>query len=112
VASAERSPTLKSRLESCLDFRTHRLAGKLRFDEHRLTPYWSLVNAFEPEQKDEIGAIEVLDDPFVLETSRNWYGKVADPTGRLDTGLFEYKYALWCDRDGQERGADFTLRPG
>jgi hypothetical protein len=112
VASAERSPTLESRLESCLDFQTHRLAGKLLFDGHGLTPYWGLVNAFEPEHKDEIGEIEVLDDSFVLETSRNWNGKIADPNGQLDNGLYEYKYALWCDRDGQERGADFTFRPG
>ncbi len=112
VASAKESPGLQSRIESCMDFQTHRLVGKLHFDEHGLTPYWGLVNAFEPEHKNEIEPMEDLDDSFALETSRKLNGKIADPNGRIDDGLYEYKYALWCDRDGQERGADFTLRPG
>jgi len=81
-------------------------------DEHGLDPYWGLVSQFEPDLSDSLDPLKLLGDRFELETSSYWTGKIADPNGDRDGGLYEYKLALWTDDEAGDRGADFTFRPG
>lgn len=90
----------------------HRLAANLIFDGDGLDPYWGMVSAFEPELSDELEPFDALDETYTLETSVYWQGKIADPDGDRDDGLYEYKLSVWDDSEVARRGADFTFRPG
>jgi len=91
---------------------THGVGANLIFPEHGLDPYWGLVSVFEPDLKDEIEPIDALGETYELDKSKYWRGKIADPNGDRDGGLYEYKLALWTDDGPSAKGADFTFRPG
>ncbi len=98
--------------EDVVEPAVHRLAANLIFDDHALDPYWGLVAAFEPDLCDELDAFDALDESYELDTSVYWQGKIADPNGDREDGLYEYKLSAWDDSDVARRGADFTFRPG
>jgi hypothetical protein len=91
---------------------THGVGANLIFPEHGLDPYWGLVSVFEPDLKNELDTVDALGETFELEKSKYWQGKIADPNGDCDGGLYEYKLALWTDDGPSSKGADFTFRPG
>jgi len=90
----------------------HGLGANLLFEEHGLDPYWGLVSVFEPSLKDDLQQIEVNGETFTLESSKYWRGKIADPNGDRESGLFEYSLGIWSDDGPGAKGADFTFRPG
>lgn len=90
----------------------HRLAGHLQFHHHGLQPYWGLVNCYEPDHEDDHGGFDAVGDHWDIVSSKHWNGKLEDPQGRFDDGLFEYHYQLLADDETGDRDATLKLRPG
>lgn len=89
----------------------HRIAANMVFDGHGLQPYWGMVSCHEPEHADG-HEFQALGFDWTVETAAHWNGKIADPQGILDVGLYEYKYKAVCDDATQDRDCIFTFRPG
>lgn len=99
-----------SQLDGLLDVQTHRLAAQMTFDQHDMAPYWGIVSAYEPDLDG--ATFSYNQEDYSIETATHWSGKIADPSGDIDGGLNEYKLGVWTDDDAQDKGADFTFRPG
>lgn len=104
--------TFTSELQETLDVQVHRLAANLMFDDHGLSPYHGMVSAFDPDHDQYLDNFGALNSDFSVENSVFWNGKLADPDGQIDDGLYEFKYGLWEHDDVGDRGADLTFRPG
>lgn len=98
--------------QETLDVQVHRLAAHLTFDEHGMSPYYGLVSVFDPGHAESLDNVSALDTEFTVEKSQFWKGKLADPQGNINDGLYEYQYALWEDDDVGDRGVDLKFRPG
>jgi len=94
--------------------KTHGLGAHLIFDEHGLSPYYGLVSVFEPDldEQDIVIQSDEFEHDFELEKSSFWRGKLADPTGEIDGGMYEYSLGVWSDDEIGQRGIDVKLRPG
>lgn len=91
---------------------THRIAAHLQFHEHGLQPYWGLVSCYEPDHDDTLDGFQAVGDHWDIVQSTHWEGKIADPQGRFDHGLYEYQYRIAADDQVGDRDATFKLRPG
>lgn len=96
--------------DDLVDVQVHRLAANVLFDEHGLSPYRGLVRVFEPELEGRTFSYD--EEDYRITNASFWNGKIADPDGNIDDGLYEYKLGVWSDDDAEEKGADFTFRPG
>jgi hypothetical protein len=100
---------MQTEQQHVVDVQVHRLAANLLFDAHGLSPYWGLVSVFDPDLE---GETVVAGEEYAIETASYWQGKLADPSGDVDGGLYEYKLGLWSTDETGDKGADLTFRPG
>jgi len=101
---------MQTEQQRVVDVQVHRLAANLLFDAHGLSPYWGLVNVFDPDLEGE--TLVVSGDEYCFDTVSYWQGKLDDPSGDIDGGLYEYKLGLWSTDEAGDKGADLTFRPG
>jgi hypothetical protein len=89
----------------------HGLGAHLQFDEHGLSPYWGVVSVFDTDLEGE--RVVYAGEDYHIQTASYWEGKIAPPDDQdLDGGLYEYKLGVWSDDGPEDKGADFTFRPG
>jgi len=101
---------MQTEQQRVVDVQVHRLGANLLFDEHGLSPYWGLVSVFDPNLEGE--TFVAGGEEYCIDTANFWTGKLADPSGDIDGGLYEYKLGVWSTDDHGEQGADLTFRPG
>jgi len=95
---------------------THGVGANFVFADNGLSPYWGMVDAFEPDLSDRDSLQEIVvdgfDETFSVGSSVYWRGKLADPNGDRDGGLYEYKLSLWSNDEPEAKGIDATFRAG
>jgi predicted DNA-binding protein YlxM (UPF0122 family) len=101
---------MQTEQQRVVDVQVHRLGAKLLFDEHGLSPYWGMVSVFDPDLEGK--QFVVGGEEYGIETASYWQGKLDDPSGDVDGGLYEYKLGVWMTDEHRDKGVDLTFRPG
>ena len=107
--------TLSSTIDDVVALRPHRVAANLLFDDDDLSPYHAIVGQYEPDLDEREATFGFDDREWAIENSVHWEGQI-EADGEyfgFDGALNEYKLGVYADDDdNDERGADFTFRPG
>lgn len=90
-------------------FQTHKIQGKILFDDHGLSPYRGLVSCFEPDHDETLDPFEATGETWEVDGSTYWDGKFADP----DDGyaMYEFQYQLVADDETGDRDVTLQFRP-
>ncbi|MFC6974320.1 hypothetical protein ACFQL1_06085 [Halomicroarcula sp. GCM10025709] len=107
--------TVASTIEDVVALRPHRVAANLLFDDAGLSPYHAVVGQYEPDLDEREETFGFDGREWGITNSVHWEGKIEsdDAYFGFDGALNEYKLSVYADDDEHdERGADFTFRPG